>query len=96
MAWGTAQLPLPARLPWTLSVKLVMVTADAGLVFSMRTEKVTVPPGSGSEVGVAVLVTLMAALPRIRNVAVELLSVWSGSGVSDETEAVLATGVRSA
>ena len=59
MAWGTAQVPWPARLPWMSSVSVLMVTLSTALVLRTTTVKATAPPGSGRAVGLAVLVTVM-------------------------------------
>ena len=54
---GTSQVPFPSRLPNLSSVRLEIVTESTADVFLTATEKVTFPPGSGSEVGFAVFVT---------------------------------------
>jgi hypothetical protein len=52
-----AQVPRPARLPYTSSVMDVIVTGSA-LVLTTRTVNVNVPPGAGRLLGLADFVTI--------------------------------------
>ena len=73
-------VPLPFTSPWTLSTRLVSETATLPVLVTLTANE-TSPPGSGTDVGVAVLVTEMVGVERILNVAVAVLSAGSGSVV---------------
>src|SRR5918994_7801203 len=82
---GTSHVPLPSRLPYTLSVRLVIVTVSTADVFLISTAKLAFPPGSGSEVGLAVFVTaIVLSTSVIRTVASSLSETsWPSSSLPD-------------
>ena len=59
MVRGVLHVPCPFRLPNMLSVRLLMVTTSDGLMLSMRTVYCTLPPGSFTVSGLAVLLTVI-------------------------------------
>ncbi len=83
-----AQVPWPLRLPKSESVRVESVLASVELLVT-ETVKTTDPPVSGTDVGLAVLVTVMSGRTSIVVGSVSLLLPGVGSLVALVTVAVL-------